>query len=171
MDIWWHIMFYLAMLSYYFGFKSLVKLGNTEVVNTQEAFINGKNWGIFTVILLAIIFITPNSFESVVSSYTSSRLGEVGAHHFIALVVSGVVGAYLFGAKAFLGQLGRAIASPMLIAVWALSFLHFWELLAESWKVIEVSDDMIEGVEKIFLTITAICIIYAANRLKAMSQS
>lgn len=173
-DVWWHIMFYMAMFSYYFGFKALAGLANAESGTTTAVDTNttaGKTWGIISLVLLAIVFIIPNFVEPLVDSYLSSRLAELGAHHFLAFAMAGVVGAYLFSAKIFLGQLGRAIAVPMLIAVWALCLQHFWELLTESWKVFEVTSDKIEGVEKIFLTISAGCVIYAVLRLKKFAPA
>jgi hypothetical protein len=56
----------------------------------------------------------------------------------------------------------------MVIAIWALALQHLWELLTESWKVIDVPSATVEGVEKIFLTITALCIIYVVLRLKPL---
>ena len=169
-DIWWHLMFYLAMISYYFGFKALAGLGRSDSapapVNTNA----GMVWGIFSLLLLVVIFIIPSRAESLVNAYVMSRFAELGAHHFLAFIMAGVVGAYLLSAKIFLGQIGRAIASPMIVAIWALSIQHFWEMLTESWKVIEITSDKIEGVEKIFLTISAISVIYAASRLKAFTK-
>lgn len=171
MDIWWHIMFYLAMFSYYFGFKALSALGSSDSANTPVNTTAGKTWGIFSALLLVVIFFIPGPAESLVASYTSSRLAELGLHHFLAFVMAGVVGAYLFSAKIFLGQIGKAIANPMLIAVWALCLQHFWELLTESWKVLTVTGENIEGVEKIFLTISAVCVIFAALRLQAFTKT
>jgi hypothetical protein len=168
-DIWWHVMFYMAMISFYFAFKTLAKLGGTDA-NTPVNSNAGKVWGIICAVLLVVIFIIPNWAESIVQMYTSSRLAELGLHHFIAFALAGVVGAYVFSAKIFLGQIGRAISSPMIIAIWALAGQHFWELLVESWKVIDVTSATGEGVEKIFLIIAAICIISASMRLKAFSQ-
>lgn len=170
-DIWWHIMFYMAMISFYLAFKSLAKLGNTDSANAPVNTEAGKTWGIISAILLVIIFIVPNWAEPLVSTYASSRLAELGLHHFIAFALAGVVGAYVFSAKIFLGQIGRAISSPMIIAIWALAIQHFWELLTESWKVIEVTGETIEGVEKIFLIISSICIISAALRLKKFATA
>jgi hypothetical protein len=171
MDIWWHIMFYMAMLSFYFGFKALVRLGSTEGGTTTVSTGGGKTWGIVSVILLVVIFVIPSSVDSSIQAYNASKLSELGAHHFLAFVMAGVVGAYLFSAKLFLGQIGRAIASPMIIAIWALALQHFWELLVESWKVIEVTPEVGEGVEKIFLTISAVCIIFVALRLKDLTKT
>lgn len=171
MDIWWHVMFYLAMFSYYLGFKALVRLGNVESGTVNTTSVTSKTWGIFSLLVLVVVFIIPSQVEPLVNVYVASRLGELGAHHFLAFIIAGVVGAYLFSAKIFLGQIGRAIASPMIIAIWSLCVQHFWELLTESWKVIELTSDKIEGVEKIFLTISAISVIYAASRLKAFAKT
>ncbi|MBI5139103.1 hypothetical protein HZA26_00620 [Candidatus Nomurabacteria bacterium] len=170
-DIWWHIMFYIAMTSYYVGFKKLASFGSSDTTNTPTDPHAGRTWAVVSGVLLAVIFIIPNWAETYVNMYTSSRLAELGAHHFLSFAMAGIVGAYVFSAKIFLGQIGRAIASPMIIAVWALALQHFWELLTESWKVFEVSGENIEGVEKIFLTISAVCVIFAALRLKAFAKA
>ena len=171
MDVWWHIMFYMALFSFYFGFKALVGLGSAEGSSPSKAIGMEKKWGIAMLILLVIIFIIPNRVESIITAYESSALGQLGLHHFLAFILAGVVGSYLLSAKKNLGQIGRAVAGPMIITVWALCVQHFWELLTESWKVIELTSDKIEGVEKIFLTISAISIIYAASRLKSFAKS
>lgn len=169
-DVWWHIMFYVAMISFYIGFKSLARLGSTDA-GTATNKDSSMVWGIVTLIVLVTAFVFAGSSESMMQSYNSSKLGELGLHHFIAFALAGVVGAYLFSAKLFLGQIGRAIASPMIIAIWALAGQHLWELLTESLKVIVVTSETIEGVEKIFLTIAAICITVAALRLKSFTKT
>ncbi len=172
-DIWWHIMFYMAMISYYFGFKKLAKLGTSESTeaSTTSSTNLSKLWGIFSLLVLAVIFIIPNWADGTVAAYASSHIAELGLHHFIAFALAGLVGAYLFMAKLFFGQVGKAIAVPMIFAVWALALQHFWELLVESWKVIQVTGEVGEGVEKIFLTIAAVCVIYAALRIKALGTA
>jgi TRAP-type mannitol/chloroaromatic compound transport system permease small subunit len=72
-------------------------------------------------------------------------------------------------AKLFFGQIGKSVANPMIIAIWSVALQHFWELLFESWKVVDVSSEAGEGVEKIFLTIAAVCVIMAALRLKGFA--
>ena len=170
-DIWWHLMFYLAMISYYFSFSTLAAMGRPDMANKQVNPNAGKVWGIVSAIIVVIIFIIPSSAEPWVLSYLGSRFADLGAHHFIAFAMGGIVGAYLLSAKIFLGQIGRAIASPMIIAIWALSLQHLWELFVESWKIIVVGPGVGEGVEKIFLTIAAVCVIYSAVRIKALAKS
>lgn len=170
MDIWWHLMFYMALFSYYFGFRALVGLGDAPSGTEGGGTSPEKKWGIFALILLVIIFIIPNWAEPIINTYESSPVGQLGLHHFLAFILSGVVGSYLFSAKKNLGQIGRAIANPMIIAIWALAIQHFWELLVESWKVVAVTSENIEGVEKIFLIIASVSITYAALRLKSFAK-
>lgn len=170
-DVWWHVLFYIAMISYYLGFKTLAKLGTSETTDTAVDTNKSKLWGIVSLFLVAVVFIIPHWADSFINSYTASKVAEFGLHHFIAFALAGVVGAYLFMAKIFFGQIGKAIAAPMIIAIWSLCLQHFWELLTESWKVFEITSDKIEGVEKIFLTISAVCVILAALKLKSFSKA
>lgn len=166
MDIWWHLMFYLAMLSYFFGFKALTRLGADETKKSGM-----KIWAAFCVIALILIFKIPNAVDGIVMSYNTSVFSSFGLHHFLAFGIAALVAGYLFSAKKNLGQIGKAIANPMLIAVLAFAVQHFWELLNESWKVITVTPEVGEGVEKIFLVIAAICVTVAALRLKRLAKA
>lgn len=171
-DVWWHIMFYMALISYYYGLKFLVGLGSAETDTNQGIKIGAeKKWGLMVLVLLVVIFIIPNLAEPIITTYESSPLGQLGLHHFLSFILSGIVGSYLFSAKKNLGQIGKAIANPIIIAIWALSIQHFWELLTESWKVINITGDNIEGVEKIFLIIASLSIAYAAWRLKSFAKA
>ena len=165
MDFWWHIMFYLAMVSYFLGFRALTKLGTKENVGST------LSWGIFSVVVLVLCFVLPGMTDSYVQMYMSSMIADLGLHHFLAFAIAGTVAGYLFNAKKNLGQIGQAIANPMLIAVSAFAIQHFWELLNESWKVVVVTSDVGEGGEKIFLIIAAVCVIIAATRLKALARA
>lgn len=170
-DVWWHIMFYTAMISFYIGFKALARLGSSDVGTATVSTDTGMVWGIITLVVMVTAFVFASSSESMMQAYASSQIGALGLHHFVAFALAGVVGAYLFSAKLFLGQIGRAIASPMILAIWALAAQHLWELLTESLKVITATSDVIEGVEKIFLIIASICIIVAASRLKSFTKA
>ncbi len=169
MDIWWHIMFYLAFLLYFIGLKALVGLGSTEA-STEGGGGGAKIWGCIAVLVLIGVFTLPSTLDSVVVAYDASPLGVFGLHHFLSFAFAGLLATYLISAKQKLGQIGHAIANPMIIAVAALAVQHFWELLTESWKVIAVPSSTIEGIEKIFLLTSAVCILVAAWRLKKFSR-
>ena len=170
-DIWWHLMFYIAMISYYLGFRTLARLGATETTNTEVSTAKSSLWGYFSLFLLVLIFFLPNASDSVVTMYTSSRLAGFGLHHFIAFILAGVIGAYLFMAKLLFGQIGKAVAGPMIIALWAFALQHAWELLFESWKMVIVTTEVGEGVERIFLIIASVSIVYAALRLQSFTRA
>lgn len=172
MDFWWHIMFYLALSFYFIALKLLVSLGETENVEKQIIKINDeKKWGITAIIVLVLVFILPSLVDSQVNLYLDSVLGKVGLHHFISFAFSAIVSIYLFSVKNKLGQIGKVIANPLIIAIIALSLQHFWELLFESWMVVEVTEHFGEGIEKIFLIIAASCVCYIAYRLKNFGQT
>lgn len=170
-DVWWHIMFYMAMISFYIGFKSLAKLGTSDAGGVSASGGLSTVWVTATIIVLVTAFVFASSSESVMQAYNSSKAGELGLHHFLAFALAGVVGAYLFSAKLFLGQIGRAIAGPMIITVWALAAQHFWELLFESWKVVVITSEAGEGIERIFLLIAAAGITVSAMRLRSLSKT
>lgn len=170
MDVWWHLMFYLALFSYYFALKTLVGLGSADPATSQKVFVSPKAWGIFTGVVLVGIFTVAGSAEPLIAGYNASNVAQLGLHHFLAFILAGIIGSYLLNAKKNLGQIGQAIANPMIIGIWALGAQHFWEILFESWKWVAVSSETGEGVERIFLVITSACIIYSAWRLKSFSQ-
>jgi hypothetical protein len=164
MDMWWHVMFYLAMGSYFLGIKALTKLGGD--VPPKGAGV----WGVFSVIVLAVVFVIPGAAEPAVLQYSSSPIAALGFHHFLSFAVAALVASYLLSARKNLGMIGKAIASPMLIAIIALCIQHFWELLFESWKVVQVTTEVGEGIEKIFLITAAVCMMLAATRLTAFAK-
>ncbi|KKR66061.1 MAG: hypothetical protein UU06_C0006G0012 [Parcubacteria group bacterium GW2011_GWB1_40_5] len=170
-DIWVHIMLYLALFSYYFGFRALVGLvGNSSVAVSNPGHEGGKTWGIFAIVMLVIIFILPNKLESFIGAYTGSLLAGYGFHYYLACLWAGMAGTFLIRAKKYLGQIGRAIANPMTVAIWTLAVMEFWSLLAKTWKVVDLSPSSIEGVEKLFLIIASVSVTYGALHLRSLAK-
>jgi hypothetical protein len=168
MDVWWHFMFYLAFASYFLGLRQLIGLGSSESGTVMKG--AEKAWGLFAIVALAIIFVIPKMAEPFLAQYNASILYSMGVHHFIAFALAATVGYYLLNARAKLGQIGRAIATPMIVSILALAGQHFWELLFESWEMVSVTDEVGEGGEKIFLTIAAIGLTFAAWRLYSFAR-
>ena len=177
LDIWWHILFYMAFIFYFYGLKLLVGLGSADTdPNAVISSSGAKKWSVLALAVIIFVFVAPHSLEGPVHVYTEGSLAVLnnfGLHHFIAFALAGVVASYLFSAKKKLGQIGLAIANPIIIAVSALSLQHFWELLNESWKWVDVSNTpgVGEGVEKIFLIIASLSIIWGALRLKKFTTT
>ena len=162
----------MAFMFYVVGLRMLVGLGSADAdpnvpVNPQSA----KMWGIAAFVGVVFIFVVPHTLEPVIGIYTSSIFDAIGLHHFLAFALAGAVAWYLISAKQRLGQIGRAIADPIIIAVTALSLQHLWELLNESWKVIDVVPAIGEGVEKIFLVVAGGALIFGAWRLLSFARA
>ena len=170
-DIWWHILFYMGFIFYFFGLKLLASLGSADSDPNQTISQYGaKIWGVIGLFIIAFVFIAPPFSENVINIYTSSKLNSIGLHHLIAFALAGTVASYLLSVKRNLGQIGHAIANPIILAVSSLSLQHLWELLNESLKVINVGSNIGEGVEKIFLIVASLAIIWASLRLMKFTR-
>lgn len=171
-EIMWHIMFYVGALLYFVALKSLVNLGSADVSAGQMASASGsKKWAIVGALVIAAIFFVPKMVEVLISGYAHSSLSDMGIHHFISFAIAAFVTSYLISAKKKMGQIGLAIANPMILVVGALSLQHFWELLTESWGVLTVPGVIIEGVEQVFLVIAGVAVTIAAMRLRSFVKS
>ncbi len=167
-DIWWHIMFYLGMISYYLGLRSLVKLANGDESSMK---IGSENiWGLVVAIILIVIFIIPKWADPFISQYSTSALAGYGFHNFIAFLMAGLLGSYLLIAKNNFGLIGKAVANPMMVVVWAFCMQHLWELLYR-WNLISPSINLNRGVETIILIIASISITAIAVRLDKFTKS
>ncbi len=161
-DIWWHIMFYLGMISYYLGLRSLVKLANGDDGSMK---IGSENiWGLIVAIILILIFFIPKWVDPIISQYASSALALYGFHNFIAFLVAGLLGSYLLIAKNNFGLIGKAVANPMMVLVWAFCLQHLWELLFR-WNLINPSINLNKGVEIIILIVASVSITAVAVKL------
>lgn len=169
MDIWWHIMFYLGMISYYFGLRSLVMLANgssSSIKIGQE-----NKWGALVAVLLITIFTIPKWADPVISYYANSALAMYGFHHFIAFLMAGSLGSYLLIAKNDLGLIGKAVANPMMVVVWAFCVHQLWGLIFTSWKLIPVSSVVGEGIERIILIVASVSITMVAVKLDGFTKT
>lgn len=167
-DIWWHIMYYLGMISYYLGLRSLVKLANGDETSMK---IGSENiWGIVVAIILILIFIIPKWADPIISQYSTSALASYGFHNFIAFLMAGLLGSYLLIAKNSLGLIGKALANPMIVVVWTFCLQHIWELLFR-WNLINPSMSLNKGVEIIILIIASVSITAIAVRLDKFTKS
>jgi hypothetical protein len=172
LDVWWHLLFYMAFAFHFVGLLLLTRLGTSEFDASPEASANSARlWGFIGICVAVAVFLFPRMLEPVMRMYTTSPLDMFGLHHFIAFIFAGIVIWYLMFARKNLGQIGRLIANPVIFAVTALSLQHFWELLAESWEVFHLESDVIEGVEKLFLIAGASALIWGAWKLIAFQKA
>lgn len=168
-DVWWHILFYPAFIFYFMGVRLLARLSSGAA--GLETTVQKRKW-IVGIVVIALVFVIPSSLESLMSQYTASAFNTVfGLHHFISFVLAGLVASYLIAMRGKLGQIGQAIATPFTIAVAAFSIQHLWELTTESWKLIDITTETIEGVEQIFMITAGIGIIWSAVKLKKFADN
>jgi hypothetical protein len=166
-DIWWNIMFYLAIISYYLGLRSLVKLANGDDTSMK---IGSENiWGLVVAIILIVIFIIPKWADPFISQYANSALSGYGFHNFIAFLMAGLLGSYLLIAHNDFGLIGKAIATPMMVVVWAFCMQHLWGLLFK-WYIINPTINLNKGVEIIILIIASVSIAAIAVRIDKFTK-
>lgn len=169
--VWWHILFYLAFALYFIGLRHMVSIGDSDTKLYYEVpNPGGASSVVATIVLLLVAFALPRFLEGALQFYNTSVLASFGLHHFISFALAGIVAAYLIFARQRFGVIGNAIAGPMTIAVSLFSIQHLWELLTESWKIIDLSSLYIERVEMAFLFTAAIALLVAAWRLKTFAH-
>lgn len=169
--VWWHALFYLAFVLYFIGLRHMVSIGDSDTKLYYEVpNPGGASSVVITIGILIASFFLPRFVEGILHVYNTSMLASFGLHHFISFALAGIVATYLIFARQRFGVIGNAIAGPMTIAVSLFSIQHLWELLTESWKIIELSSLYIERVEMLFLFAASIALVVAAWRLKTFAH-
>ncbi len=164
LHFWWHVMFYLAMLSFFFGLKGMVDLADGKEDKIAKMI---SKWQFTSVVaVLVIMFFSITTGNSWASFYEGALFENVGLHHFVAFAISALVVYYLVQSKKKIGTIGTGIAMPFTIGLSFWGLQHFWELLTESWKIILLDDEIIEHVEQYFVIIAVFALIYSFVQLK-----
>lgn len=145
--ICWHIMFYLTISTFLTATRTLVKIIN---VNTQQRLGNPYLITVGIGALVLLIFPLAYHIDSRLSPlFMDSLYDRSGLLHFIAFAFAALAGYDLnIIRKKFTGNIG-VISLPLTISLAFLSIMHLWELLVESWKIIHVSGEFGEHIEKI----------------------
>lgn len=161
---WWHLIFYLSMLSFIWGGYRL-----KEIASTQKA----KGWGpkdmiFFSLIISAslFVFILPTIYEQQLQLILEgSTFNNLGIHHFIAFLLALAAMAVMVYIKNAWGKLLSVSSTPMIIFLSFMTMLHLWELLAETYKVVHVSELMGEAIEQFIVIPGLFFFIYAIMRV------
>ncbi len=163
MSIGWHIIFYMAMITFILAAKNLVQLGTTGESGMSQKKIVG--WGVFTVVVTVALFLTVQIYDPLYMRYTEGSLWEIwGGMHFIAGTLAAIAAFYVFQ-RAKLGSITKVIATPLLIAIGLFAIQHSWELCTESWKIIAVPSELIEKIELLFVVPAYLLVAFAFWRL------
>lgn len=165
--IWWHLLYYLSLLSFIWGgrrIKNISRGGKPIGFSLKDLVL-----AYFLVLAAASVFLLATPLESVmVPLFDNTIIDRLGLHHVGAVILGFVAAWYIYHIKGSWGQMLSVGVTPMLIFLALLGVQHFWELLTESWKIIILKPEAIEEVEKwtvlvalIFLNIGLVRIIKA----------
>lgn len=167
LEFWWHLIFYLAMLMFFMGCRGLVCLASGNAIH--ESLRKAMNWGFLCIVFVILIFFLAGSVDQSLSqTYVGSPFDAFGLHHFIAVIMAGFVSYYLLSVRTRIGMIGSGVAIPMIGSMALLSLQHLWELIAESWKLVELTDGAIEQGEQFLVLPALILLIVAFMRLKTV---
>lgn len=150
LHIWWHIIFYLGILSFIWGGVRLTEIAKSQ---TPVGF-SQKDKIIFGVFLLitAGIFVIAMPLETTLTPLlVDSPIDKLGMHHALAVILGLVSAFYLFTLKSTWGKLLTAGIMPIIAFLALIGLQHLWEFLAESLKVIVLPDTTIEFVEQLIV--------------------
>ncbi len=168
LQVWWHLLFYLAMVSFLFA---LTKIISTAKGQKLVGFTKNDSiiLGLFGLLAAILLLGAEAANQWVASLFDGSFMDKGGVVHFIAFGLAGFAAAKLFWIRInqkYSGKIIAAIIIPFLLFLALMSLNHFWELLTESWKVILVPEATIETVEQFFWLPAFICMTYGFIRLR-----
>ncbi|HET7099056.1 MAG TPA: hypothetical protein VFI61_02390 [Patescibacteria group bacterium] len=164
----WHLMFYLAIAVLIFVNRQLLVLVDP---NAKKSQISPATLGILSVVIMAGLFLIAQPFnESIASRIEGTIWDMIGGFHLIAFVFAGVVWSSLVSIKNKYASSIGPMVTPLLISVGTLSVIHLWELLNESWKVINVGE-FGETFEKYLWIVVYFFVAYAFWVVRKHSQA
>ncbi len=165
----WHLLFYVAAGVFLIGglvLVRLVSLRNQNVSFTKAIIIN-----CLVGLIIAIIFLFGGRIDqTALVYYQGSYWNHFGLHHFIAFIMGGLIAVTLLMVHRRYAGIIRVIAMPMIAAVGILSTIHLWELLTESWQVLQLPDMTIELIEQFLWMPAVLVIIYAFIKFHQSSK-
>lgn len=162
-DLGWHILFYLAMITFFIAGKNMIRLSNDEQKpgSSKRALI----WEIISALIVLAVFFGATTIDAPYTAmFDGTWAQSFGLIHFIAFVLGGLAAFYLFY-RAKLGNITTLLAVPFLITFGLFAGNHLWELLHESWKIIPTPDGVGELVEQLFVVPAFFLITYSYLRL------
>lgn len=163
LNMGWHLLFFLSMITFFIAGKGFSKLGaGTEVT---ENFSKVVGYGLVCTILAVLMFVLAPVIDAPFTAmFAQSIADRSGLVHAIAVVLGGIAAFYLFH-KAKLGQVTSLLAAPYLISFGLFALNHVWELMFESWHIVNVSGSTGERIEQFFVLPAFMLITYAYIRL------
>jgi len=156
--MWWHLMFYLGMVSFFIALKKIMTVQERSV---KDKSLNFGRVDVFILVTLGVlalaVFLSAEPLDAwFVSWFSGSFFAEIGLQHFVAFLFAGFIAAQLAYVRFFISKEVHdtrdicSLSGSLLIFLALISANHFWELITESWVVINLSLTTIETVEQVF---------------------
>ncbi|MCP6719350.1 MAG: hypothetical protein KJI71_03905 [Patescibacteria group bacterium] len=169
--VWWHLLFYLAMIAFFIGAKSLVQWVSATDVSEVISFRKALWVGIlFTMLTLALFFTAVPLNEAFDNAFSGSIWDRFGIQHFVAFLFAGLVTLHMLRVGRKLRKNIATIVMPLLGTFALLTVIHLWELVTESWKWIVFPEAIIESVEQIITLPAYIFIFYAFMKARKLLE-
>lgn len=146
-ELWHHVLIYLSFFSLIWGgyrIKRGTEMGDTTGVNHSDSIVYAILFGI-----MSLIFMFSSRIDGLFVSAAADFLEKVerlGLHHFTVFLLGGISALYLLYIKGNWGLLSKSLT----LIIWFIALIalqHFWETLTESWQLLLVDDEIVEGVE------------------------
>ena len=153
LELWGHIPFYLGMVLFIIG---LVKMRNfAKNVDQLKTVIGGIRKVEYAGLALVMLVWFGALFSFFFLNEPITRLTEgtlfdhrTGFIHFVAFLVGGITAVVLYETKKEFNIRSWYLNQRLFLAgITALTSIHFWELLTESWNILVVTDSIIGLVE------------------------
>ena len=166
--LWWHLIFYISMGIFLMGL--ILMETSTLSLSQKSSILNIKDkiiFGVITIISI-ILFITFFSLPEQVNSLIERTLLDHrnGFIHFLAFIIGGLVVAALIDTKKKFGKTITSSFIPFLLAISFISLVHVWELLTESYHIINIAGSIIEPVEDVLTIISMSSFLIAYLKIK-----
>lgn len=168
-QIGWHLFHYCSTIAFFVA--SRILLGYTKGVQTKPSYLKAKMACAGSVIFIAGAFLVVIFFDGFIRKFEGTFLDRAGLVHFISFALSIAIAFYLLKVKSKLIPAIAVIVSPLLVSVALFGISHFWELLTESWKVINLESSVIEQVEQYITFPAYILVAYAFWRSMSLLKS
>jgi hypothetical protein len=166
----WHTLFFYSMFLFYIAGQTFTKLVSTE--KGKSSYPRALFMLIFSVLLSAIILVfysQPFVQNFWVKYLQNTWFEQFGGFHIVAVIFSLIIAFYLNTVKNKFKGYSGALGS-IIVAILLLGSIHLWELLNESWRIVVVSDDFGEFIERVLWIPVFAFILYSYIRLRRISN-
>ncbi len=166
--VWGHLFFYSGMLMFIvsaYKIKNIDKFVDGKLLLPKDKTIMAAA-AVWLIAALALV-VPSNTF---ISQYSDTIIDTSGLVHFIAFAFGMYAAFQINSTKSKVGKLMRGPANRFLAALFLLGFIHFWELLTESWGILAVPEIIIEPAEWLIFIGAMAMFVLALKKISSISS-